>query len=561
MEVIDIGLDDIDADLNKSRSNSVNFGSGIELLMNDKKKGSSSNTKIDLAELDQLENDLNALNGVGGGGSSTPNGGGGTKTINNLGSFGGFGNLFNFGSSGAAEEEKKANVTFENNDSNIGHATAESTQNTSKTWDGFMKMGSSFTNGGGAGGGGGSFFSSAAAGGATSGASGAAASGSNMTERERRRKKRMMIKKLEEWYEKGTIKHTSHFNLDSNYEEIEDEYEGALEDKRKKDSIKLQGWWFSTVVNTIEYGNALLNPFDLNLDGWGEQVSEDLDSYEEIFAELHDKYKGGKMAPELSLLLRLGFSAAVVNMSNKMLSSSAPGFSDVMKQSPELMRMFNTAAVDMMSKQSPTFDFAKNMMNPPDQVNTKMGPPPAAVETKNAGNMSQRPMTPAANFSSVGGGASAAAAPRPGQGMQFTGPGSSDYPPMNSVPVRRPDLAYASNGGNGLGATSGFNESIPSNFNTSSVPSGPSVERREMRGPQTTDIENILSGLKTKPVSSNPNPNPSVPVINANDMFSGDDSMISIASLGDLSNGNMPKRTTRKPRKNNSEKNTVSLDI
>lgn len=543
MEVIDIGLDDIDMDLNKSRSNySVNFGTGIELLMNDKKKSSSSNTKIDLAELDQLENDLNALSGVsssgGGGGSSTPTSGAGsgTKTINNLGSFGGFGDFFNFGSSTSTSGGAKEEPQYENTDSNIGHATAESTQNTSKTWDGFMKMGSSFSPSVGGGGntsgaptgGGGSFFSSAAAGG-------------GMTERERRRKKRMMIKKLEEWYEKGTIKHTSHFNLDSNYEEIEDEYEGALEDKRKKDSIKLQGWWFSTVVNTIEYGNALLNPFDLNLDGWGEQVSEDLDSYEEIFSELHDKYKGGKMAPELSLLLRLGFSAAVVNMSNKMLSSSAPGFSDVMKQSPELMRMFNTAAVDMMSKQSPTFDFAKNMMNPPDQVNTKMGPPPAAVETKNAGNMSQRPMAPASNFSSSG---AVGQGPRPGQGMQFTG--ATDYtrePPMNSVPVRRPDLSYAS-GGNG------FNESIPSNFNSSSVSSGP--ERREMRGPQTTDIENILSGLKTKPVSMNP---PS------NDMFSGDDSMISIASLGDLSNGNMPKKTTRKPRKNTSDKNTVSLDI
>jgi len=544
MEVIDIGLDDIDVDLNKSRSNSsVNFGTGIELLMNDKKKSSSSNTKIDLAELDQLENDLNALNGVGG--SSTPTsgfsasngGGGGTKTINNLGSFGGFGNLFNFGSStsastgGGAEEEKKANVSFENTDSNIGHATAESTQNTSKTWDGFMKMGSSFSGG------------AAPGGGTTSGG----ASTANMTERERRRKKRMMIKKLEEWYEKGTIKHTSHFNLDSNYEEIEDEYEGALEDKRKKDSIKLQGWWFSTVVNTIEYGNALLNPFDLNLDGWGEQVSEDLDSYEEIFAELHDKYKGGKMAPELSLLLRLGFSAAVVNMSNKMLSSSAPGFSDVMKQSPELMRMFNTAAVDMMSKQSPTFDFAKNMMNPPEQVNTKMGPPPAPVETKNAGNMSQRPMAPPVGPSA----AAVPTAPRPGQGMQFTG--TSDYvrePPMNATPVRRPDLSYASNT---LGKNTGFNDAIPSNFNApSSVP--PPVERKEMRGPQTTDIENILSGLKTKPVSMN-QPSSSM------DMFSGDDSMISIASLGDLSNGNMPKRTTRKPRKNTSEKNTVSLDI
>ena len=299
-------------------------------------------------------------------------------------------------------------------------------------------------------------------------------------------------------------------------------------------------------MNTIEYGNALLNPFDLNLDGWGEQVSEDLDSYEEIFAELHDKYKGGKMAPELSLLLRLGFSAAVVNMSNKMLSSAAPGFSDVMKQSPELMRMFNNTAVDMMSKQSPTFEFAKNMMNPPEQINTRPGPPPAPVETKNMGNMAQRPMAPASNFGPNGGG------PKPAQGMQFTG--MNNEPPMNAIPVRRPDLAAATSSSSSSSSGSNFNDAIPSNFNPSSSSSG---LRPEMRGPQTTDIENILSGLKTKPREVAP---PSLSS-STNEMFGGDDSMISIASLGDLSQGNVPKRTSRKPRKNNSEKNTVSLDI
>ena len=50
-------------------------------------------------------------------------------------------------------------------------------------------------------------------------------------------------------------------------------------------------------VNSVEYANSAFNPFDINLDGWGEQVSEDLDSYEEIFAELHEKYKGGKNEP------------------------------------------------------------------------------------------------------------------------------------------------------------------------------------------------------------------------------------------------------------------------
>ena len=71
MEVIDIGLDDI----NVSGSNpSTNFGGGIELLMNDKKRSSSNSTKIDLEELDNLENELNALSGIGSGSGSSNSG-------------------------------------------------------------------------------------------------------------------------------------------------------------------------------------------------------------------------------------------------------------------------------------------------------------------------------------------------------------------------------------------------------------------------------------------------------------------------------------------------------
>lgn len=489
MEVIDIGLDDLDKP-------SVNFGSGIEFLMNDKQRtAASSSTKIDLEELDNLENELNELSGMNPG--PTP-GSAPAPESKKISGLGGFGNFFNFG-----KKAEPAAAPLEQTDSGLGQATAESVHNTSKTWDGYSKMGADIP--------------------MKSSGSGSA----NLSEREKRRKKRMMIKKLEEWYEKGTIKNSSRFTMDSNYDEIEDEYEGALEDKRKKDAIKLQGWWFTTVVNTLEYGNALLNPFDLNLDGWGEQVSEDLDSYEEIFAELHEKYKGGKMAPELSLLLRLGFSAAVVNMSNKMLSSAAPGFGDVMKQSPELMRMFTSAAVDTMSKQSPTFEFAKNMMNPPEQVSTKYGPPPAAMETKNMGNMANRAQVPSGQQMQVPSGQQMQQAPA-GQQMQFTS--------------NRPDLAAANR------STMFREQGVDLQSQYAST-----TQRPEMRGPQTTDIDNILSGLKTKPANN---------VYNANtvQMDNGGDSMISVTSLKDLE-GNLPKRSNRKPRQNKSDKNTVSLDI
>ena len=499
MEVIDIDFNDIPTgDVPAPQDDSVNFGSGIELLMNDKKKTSS--TKVDLGELDNLEAELNTLSAEQPQTSATTNpmGGGGTKQLSGLS---GFSNLFGFNKK---SEPSSSSSSYSSSDANLGQATKDSiNERGPSTWDGFTKAADDIP-----------------------------MKSSQLTEREKRRKKRMMIKKLDEWREKGTYKHGTQFDMDSNYDEVEDEYEGALEEKRKKDSIKLQGWWFTTVINTLEYGNALLNPFDLNLDGWGEQVTEDLDSYEEIFSELHDKYKGGKMAPEISLLLRVGFSAAVVNMSNKMLSSATPGFSDVIKQSPELMKMFSNAAVDTMSQQNSAFDFAKTMMSPPEKVNTTYGPPPAPIETKKQ-------------------------APPQRPSMQFT-PSAGN----------RPDLAAANKGP--MFREQGVDMNQPGASATSTEIKSIVPPRPEMKGPPTSDIDQLLSGLKKKsePVAtpmvpstqSAPTPGPSILKENITiEDVTGDDSMISISSLKDMNNTTMPKRVRK--RRNNSDKNSVSLDI
>ena len=491
MEVIDLGLSDLDPvsiSFNEDPlpSNGSSLGAGIELLMNDKKKTSSGSMNIDLGELDKLENELNDL--------SNSSKAADTKSIGGLS---GFGSFFGFGK----DKGQSTSSTIEPSESNIGQATADSMGNT-KTWDGFSKINEI----------------------PQSGPSG----GSRLSDREKRRKKRMMIKKIDEWYEKGLIKSNPHFNMESNYEEVEDEYETALEDKRKKDSIKLQGWWFMTAVNSLEYANAAFNPFDINLDGWGEQVNEDIDSYEEIFSELHDKYKGGKLSPEISLLLRLGFSAAVVNFTNKALSSATPAFNDVIKQSPELMKMFTNATVSSMSQASPGFNFANNMMKDATGPSMNIGPPPAPVETKSMQFSGQRPGNNTMNFMS---------------------------PPQN-----RPDISM----GRGASASAGIDisqqyESVNRPMQMPSRPEmkGPPMSGRpEMKGPQT-DIDSILSGLKTRPVD--------IPPVNnqvqepANEYAGVDDSMISISSLKDMQDANMPKRTRR--RNNGSRGNTISLDI
>jgi len=507
METIEIGLNDLepvqlsflDSDSSSMSTPSVNFGTGIELLMNDKKKNSSFSTNVDLGELNRLESELNELSGASG---SKPEAD--TRTLSGFAS-----NLFNFGGSSKAPEQKIDPTPLET-DSNLGHATVESLGST-KTWDGFAKMNEIPLTG---------------------------ENAPRMTDREKRKKKRAMIAKLEDWYSKGNIKNNSHFNMDSPYEEVEDEYETVMEEKRKKDSVKLQGWWFMTFVNSIEYANAAFNPFDLNLDGWGEQISEDIESYEEIFTELHDKYKGGKLSPEISLLLRLGFSAAVVNITNKALSTATPGFNDVIRQSPELMKMFTNATVQSMSQQgAPGMGFMNNILNPDDHVKTSFGAPPAPVDTKTQAP----PMRPGAmQFTTQ------ASGNRPdismGRGTMFKDSGV-DISNQYENPNRRPEPSFRPEMSQRNEQRNDQRNEPPFRQETS--------QRPEMRGPQNMDLNGLLSGLKTREVNIHNSSKKS--------MIDENDSLVSVASMKDIQNATLPKKSNR--RKQKSDKNTISLDI
>lgn len=463
LETFDLDINSLDEPISFNYDNgSKSFGGGIELLMNTSKKSAPQSSNISLGDLDTLESELNAYSSPSSSSSSAPASSasapaGETKMLSGLTSFFGFG-----GNSSSSDDSK------------IGQATKETNAGITKSSDGFMKFNDlpdtrePIKN--------------------------------NMSDRDKLRKKKLMIKRLEEWRAKGLVSNNTMFNNDTPYEEIEDEYETALEDKKRGESKKLYGWWFMTFVNTIEYANAAFNPFDINLDGWGEQVNDDIDSYDEIFGELYEKYKGGKLSPEIALLMRLGFSAAVVNFTNKALSTATPGFNDVIRQSPDLMKMFTNATVNSMAQQSPGFAFANNLVNP--EPDRKMGVPPKAQDPRTA-PAPQRP------------------------GMVFTEQHSS-----------RPDI----NAGRGVM----FNEAGVDLNNKFENPNtyGGRPPRSEMSGPKNTNIDSILSGLKPKTVNIQENRD--------------NDSMVSVSSLKDL-NGDVPRSSSR--RRKGSDKNVVSLDI
>jgi hypothetical protein len=147
--------------------------------------------------------------------------------------------------------------------------------------------------------------------------------------------------------------------------------------------------------------------------------------------------------------------------------------------------------------------------------------------------------------------------------MPFSGqrPGNNTMSFMSS-PQNRPDVSM----GRGASATSsGIDisqqyESVnrPTQMNSRPEMKGPQMNGRpEMKGPQT-DIDSILSGLKTRTVDIHPPTNNPLQET-VNDYSGVDDSMISIASLKDMQDANMPKRSRR--RNNGSRGNTISLDI
>jgi hypothetical protein len=327
-----------------------------------------------------------------------------------------------------------------------------------------------------------------------------------MSKEELLREKFKYLRKLETLETKG-VTLTKKYSMESPLAEMQGEYEMIMEEKAKQNSVKFQGNMLMACINGIEFLNSRFDPFDIKIDGWSDQVNENLGDYDDVFAELYDKYKSrASMAPELKLLFQLGGSAMMVHMTNTMFKSAMPGMDDILRQNPDLMRQFQTAAVNSMSQQSPGFSgFMNNMMNPEPSAGFS-GPPPPPMATQNRDAPSSRP-------------------------------GNNNSSKYNARSF--------GNDNDGI--------NIRENFGgTSDVPRS---NRAEMKGP--SDISDILNGLKTKTI----NIQEAAPAssMNQSQVGGNDSSTISISELKELqAEGNMPKRSKRRQK---SDKNTVSLDI
>lgn len=162
--------------------------------------------------------------------------------------------------------------------------------------------------------------------------------------------KQEMLYRLERFEQNG-FKASRKFNMTSNYDDIKFEYERIKKQRDVDKSIKFQRKILMAVCSGVEFLNGKFDPLNIKLDGWSESIYENLQEYDEVFEDLHEKYKEKvKVAPELKLLMMVGGSAFMFHLTNSLFKSKMPGLGDILQQNPELARNVQQAAMNSMKQ-------------------------------------------------------------------------------------------------------------------------------------------------------------------------------------------------------------------
>jgi hypothetical protein len=132
---------------------------------------------------------------------------------------------------------------------------------------------------------------------------------------------------------------------------------------------------------------------------------ENLDDYDDVFEELHNKYKTKvQMAPELKLVMMVGGSAMMFHLTNSMFKSAFPSMNQVVKQNPDLVKNM----VEAISKTAPQLstDGRQEMRGPGIDLSALLGgfmgpPPPMSSQARPEPTRTQIPIVDESNDGSM----------------------------------------------------------------------------------------------------------------------------------------------------------------
>jgi len=207
-----------------------------------------------------------------------------------------------------------------------------------------------------------------------------------------------LLNKISRLSKKG-IATSARLTIYSDVEEIRTEYKRMMYGIEVDRSIKFQRRMLVACVTGLEFLNDKFDPFDLELNGWSQNMMENVEDYDGVFEELYNKYKTKvQVAPEVKLIMMVGGSAMMFHLTNSMFKAAVPNVSQVMKQNPGLMQnmmdavqrsqqgqgqpspmtAFPTPPSGPREMRGPGMDFGSlmNMMGPPPAVMTRPGRTP-----------------------------------------------------------------------------------------------------------------------------------------------------------------------------------------
>ena len=183
----------------------------------------------------------------------------------------------------------------------------------------------------------------------------------------------------------------------SDIEEIRTEYKRMTYAIEAERAIRFQKRILVACVTGLEFLNKRFDPFDLQLDGWSENVMENQDDYDGVFEELYQKYNAKvNVAPEVKLIMMVGGSAMMFHLTNSMFKSAMPDMNKVLKQNPDLVKNMVDAVQRTQSEaqQAPSPSAGgvsagrHEMRGPGLDLSTLMGGiigPPPAIGTREPG--------------------------------------------------------------------------------------------------------------------------------------------------------------------------------
>lgn len=143
-------------------------------------------------------------------------------------------------------------------------------------------------------------------------------------------------------------------------------------------SIRTQRKLLISFASGTEYCNKKYNPYKFALDGWSGDILENIGDYDEVFEELHDKYKDSvQMSPELKLLTMVGGSGLMFHLSNTLFKSSTPQLNDILQSNPDIMAQIQKAALGSMANTNagdPIFNMMMGGINERSQQREQQAP-------------------------------------------------------------------------------------------------------------------------------------------------------------------------------------------